>query len=82
MDFDSYDDLLRSINIAESLESITPVMLEVLGTVLHNVPERNTARVYRAPRTDGVGVGSPAGTLGAVDVLNGARTVFQSEDDR
>ena len=82
MDFDSYDDLLRSINIAESLESIPPVMFEVLGTVLDNVPERNAARVYRAPRTDGVGVGNPAGTPGAVDALNGARTVFQGEEDR
>ena len=41
-----------------------------------------TLRVYRTPRTDGVGVGNPAGTLMAVDALNGARTVFQSEEDR
>ena len=59
MEFDSYEDLLRSINIAESLDSIPPVMFEVLGTVLDAVFERNTARVYRAPRTDGVGVGNP-----------------------
>ena len=45
MDFDSYEDLPQSINIAESLESIPPVMFEVLGTVLEDVPERNTARV-------------------------------------
>ena len=53
-----------------------------VGTVLEDVPERNTARVYRTPRTDGVGVGNPAGTLRAVDTLNGARTVFQGEEDR
>ena len=41
MEFDSYEDLLRSIDIAESLESIPPVMFEVLGTVLEAVPERN-----------------------------------------
>ena len=74
MDFDSYEDLLRSMHIAESLESIPPVMFEVLGTVLEDVPERTTARVYRTPRT----VGNPAGTLRAVDTLNGTRTVFQS----
>ena len=82
MDFDSYGDLLRSINIAESLESIPPVMFEVLGTVLEHVPERSAARVYRAPHTDGVGVGNPAGTLRAVEALNGARTVLQSDEDR
>ena len=82
MDFDSYDELLRSINVAESLESIPPVMFEVLGTVLEDVPERSAARVYRAPHTDGVGVGNPAGTLRAVEALNGARTVFQSDEDR
>ena len=83
MEFDSYEDLLGSINIAESLESIPPVMFEVLGTVLEAVPEkRNTARVYRTPGTDGVGAGNPAETSRAVDVLNGARTVFQTEGDR
>ena len=61
MDFDSYDDLLRSINVAESLESIPPVMFEVLGTVLDSVPERSTARVYRTPRTEGSGISHPAG---------------------
>ena len=81
MDFDSYEDLLRSINVAESLESIPPVMFEVLGTVLEQVPERNTARVYRTPRTDGVGVGNPAETLRAVDALNGTRTYFQSDEN-
>ena len=81
MEFDSYEDLLRSINIAESLESIPPVMFEVLGTVLEAVPERNTARMYRTPRTDGVGAGNPAETSRAVDALNGARPVFQTEGD-
>ena len=79
LEFDSYEDLLRSINIAESLESIPPVMSEVLGTVLDAVPEWNTARVYRAPCTGGVGMGNPLGTSRAVDALNGARTVFQTE---
>ena len=51
------------LSIAESLESIPPVMFEVLGTVLEAVPERNTARVYRTPRTDGAGAGNPAETL-------------------
>ena len=83
MEFDSYEDLLRSINIAESLESIPPVMFEVLGTVLEAVPEkRNAARVYRTPRADGVGAGNPAETSRAVDALNSARTVFQTEGDR
>ena len=81
MEFDSYEDLLRSINIAESLESIPPVMFEVLGTVLEAVPERSTARVYRTPRTDGVGMGNPVGISRAVDALNGARTVFQTQGD-
>ena len=81
LEFDSYEDLLRSINIAESLESIPPVMFEVYGTVLDAVPERNTARVYRTPRTDGVGMGNPMGTSRAVDALNGARTVFQTEGE-
>ena len=82
MDFDSYDDLLRSITITESLESIPPVMFEALGSVLEAVPERNNARVYRTPCTDGAGMGNPMGTLRAVDALNGARTVFHIEEDR
>ena len=76
MDFDSYDDLLRSINVAESLESISPVMFEVLYTVLDDVPVRNTARVYRAPQTSRVGEGNPSETLRTVGALNGARTVL------
>ena len=80
MDFESYDDLLRSVNIAESLESIPPVMFEVLGTVLDDVPTRNTARVYRTPQTSRVGEGNPSEALRTVDALTGARIVFQGEE--
>ena len=40
-DFESYDDLLRSINISESIEATPPMMYEVLGTALEEIPDRN-----------------------------------------
>ena len=73
--------LLRSINIAESLEAIPPGMFDVLGTVLEKVPERNNSRVYRAPATSRVGEAHALETLQTVDAPNGARTVFQGDED-
>ena len=47
VDFESCDDLFRSINISESIEAIPPMMFEVLGAVLEEIPERNTSNRRR-----------------------------------
>ena len=82
VEFESYLDLLRSINISASIEAIPSMMFEVLGTVLEEIPERNTSRVYRTPATSRVGEAAHVSeTMQAVDALKRARTVFQGDED-
>ena len=81
VDFESYDDLLQSIIIAESLESIRPVMFEVLGAVLEDVPVREHVQGVPRASTSRVGEVHALETLQTVDALNGARSVFQGDED-
>ena len=71
VDFASYD-LLRSITISESIEKIIPpVMFDVLGTVLDEIPKRNPATVYQTPSQEEAGETHVLGAHSAVDTLRG-----------